>query len=154
MHSALAHLCWFLVRYILKDSFLCNPHSSPSCIDDFCAYDFSILDYRNLFFLFDFFFYLPIWFAFQLSIRDRFSQLAFLFVLEPLGLRTDCFSQSFSLLMSTFSLLIAFDFLFFSKSYRLPFFALQNVLLPSFYSFLLVFLVSTLYLLSPLRLHT
>jgi len=36
--------------------------------------------------------------------------------------------------MSTFSLLIAFDFPFFSKSYRLPFFALQNVLLPSLYS--------------------
>jgi len=41
-------------------------------------------------------------------------------MLEPLGLRPNGFSPSFSLLMSTFSLLIALVSLT-SKSYRLPF---------------------------------
>lgn len=55
------------------------------------------------------------------------TQLELLFMLEPLGLRPKVFSSFFSLLMSTFSLLIAF---LFPKSYRLPFLAIQNVLLP------------------------
>lgn len=45
--------------------------------------------------------------AFQLSIRDRFTQLTFLSLLEPLDFRPFGFSPSFSLLMSTFLLLIA-----------------------------------------------
>jgi len=62
------------------------------------------------------------------------TQLEILFMLEPLGFRPNCFSQSFSLLMSTFSLLVALvlsprnltDFLFL---------ALQNVLLPHLFLF-------------------
>jgi len=63
--------------------------------------------------------------AFQLSIRDRFTQLTFLSLLEPLDFRPFGFSPSFSLLMSTFLLLIAFPFIF-----PIPLSALQNTLLP------------------------
>lgn len=46
-------------------------------------------------------------FAFQLRIRDRFTQLTFLSLLEPLDFRPFGFSPNFPLLMSTFSLLMA-----------------------------------------------
>jgi len=61
---------------------------------------------------------LPISYAFQLLIRDRFTQFTLLsHLLEPLDFRPSCFSQPFSLLISTFSLLIAFLL----PSYRLIF---------------------------------
>jgi len=67
--------------------------------------------------------------AFQLSIRDRFTQLTFLSLLEPLDFRPFGFSPSFSLLMSTFLLLIAFPVIS-----PIPLSALQNTLLPSLFS--------------------
>jgi len=64
--------------------------------------------------------------AFQLSIRGRFTQLTSLALLEPLDFRPFGFSPIFSLLMSTFLLLIATLSL---SPISLP--ALQNTLLPT-----------------------
>jgi len=75
-----------------------------------------------------FFFTSPSPLAFQLLISVRLTQLTSLyFFLEPLDFRPFRFSPLFSLLMSTFLLLIAL-FLPLSNS----FFTLQNTLLPSF----------------------
>jgi len=74
-----------------------------------------------------FLYFFPSLLAFQLSIRVRLTQLTSLVSLEPLDFRPFGFSPLFSLLMSTFLLLIAFispTFLFL--------FSLQNTLLPSF----------------------
>lgn len=90
---------------------------------------FSFLPFTSFFPLFSapsVTFTLPSLLAFQLSIRDRFTQLTFLSLLEPLDFRPFGFSPFFSLLMSTFLLLIAFPLIF-----PIPLSALQNTLLPS-----------------------
>jgi hypothetical protein len=56
---------------------------------------------------------------FSFPLGTALTQLEILFLLEPLGLRPNGFSPSFSLLMSTFSILIALVRFSDSKSYRL-----------------------------------
>ena len=126
MHSAPSHLCRFLVRFFF-DVVLSRVHVIHVSLH-FSHFSFSLHvsislhssdRHRKHHLCF------PSGFAFQLSIRVRFTQLEILFMLEPLGFRPNGFSRFFSLLMSTFSLLIALvswisPFLT-SKSYRLPF---------------------------------
>jgi len=70
---------------------------------------------------------LPSLFASQLSIRVRLTQLTSLVLLEPLDFRPLGFSPSFSLLMSTFLLLIAWLWILTDSTSPC---ALQNTLLP------------------------
>jgi len=116
VHSAPTHLCRFLVRFSTHDSFRDEVDSSSFHREDFSPHSriLSILSVLHRNHLIS---HLVSPFSFPLG--TVLTQLEILFMLEPLGFRPNGFSPSFSLLMSTFSLLIALAFA--SKSYRLPF---------------------------------
>lgn len=112
------HLCRFFVRFFLVSFFLGLVFLAG-------LPDLLLLRHSTLFALRFFFLSLflmpfrlppslhlfPSLSAFQLLIRVRFTQLTFLSLLEPLDFRPFGFSPTFSLLMSTFSLLITFQLL-------------------------------------------